>query len=83
MQEVAILEQNRKTQSLNLIKQRLHPIHLEIENAGDLIDMKLIDELKALDQLNQQLDPEHPLLIDGLSVPVYIQQKFPHKATPK
>lgn len=76
--EVAVLEQNRKTQSLNLIKQRLQTIHLEIESAEDLIDMALIDELKALDQLSQWLDPEHSLLINEMSVLIYIQKKLVH-----
>lgn len=70
-------EQDRLQQSRNIIEQRVQLLVLEIDQAQDLIDVAIFDELMQLDRLSRFIDPHHPLQIRGLSISAFIQQNTP------
>lgn len=77
LNDVFRIEKDRIQKSKNLIEQRILTLAEEIDQAGDFVDMDLLNELKQLDKLSKFIDRANPLQIRGMSINEFIEKNSP------
>jgi hypothetical protein len=72
-QEMMVKEKVRIQKAVTLINLRVNTIKKDVEDAGDLVDTRLTDELKLLNQFTTFISPGTQLKVNGMLVLDYLK----------